>query len=201
MADLSITKLPWKAQLALFVVLSVAAAGAFYYFYEMPKREEIAGQQRELDTIRGRINRGLATARQLTEFRKELDEMQQRLDGLKPILPDERDAGELLRRMQTMAAQSNLTVKGFKPQAVTRRQMHAEWPISLELEGTYHNLGEFLDQVSKFPRLINVGKLDIRAKDRPDPSNSIDVSCTATTFVLLPTPPGGAPAAAPKKTE
>jgi type IV pilus assembly protein PilO len=189
MADLSITKLPWKAQLALFVVLSVASAGAFYYFYEMPKREEIAGQERELETIRGRINKGLAAARQLSEFRKELDGMQQRLDSLKPILPDERDAGELLRRMQTMATQSNLVVKGFK------------WPISLELEGTYHNLGEFLDQVSKFPRLINVGKLDIRGKDKPEAGNTIDVSCTATTFVLLPTPPRGAPGAAPKKSE
>ena len=33
---LSITKLPWKAQLALFVLLSIAGAGAFYYFFEIP---------------------------------------------------------------------------------------------------------------------------------------------------------------------
>ena len=43
--------------------------------------------------------------------------------------------------------------------------MHAEWPISLELEGTYHNLGLFLDRVSKFPRIINVGKLEIHGAD------------------------------------
>jgi type IV pilus assembly protein PilO len=199
MADLSITKLPWKAQLALFLVLALAAAGAFYYFYEMAKREEIATQERELATIQARIDKGLATARQLPEFRKELDGLQARLDSLKPILPDERDAGDLLRTMQTLAARSNLTMRGFKPQAVTKRTMHAEWPIGLELEGTYHNLGEFLDLVSKYPRLINDGKLDIRAKAQPDPNASIDVSCTATTFVLIPAPPG-APAK-PAKTE
>jgi type IV pilus assembly protein PilO len=202
MADLSITKLPWKVQLALFVVVAVAAIGAYYYFIEMPARAEIQTQEQELATIRTRINRGLATARQLPEFRKEVDQLQARLDSLRPIIPDEKDAAELLRRIQTLAVQSNLVIRGFKPQPVSTKQMHAEWPITLELEGTYHNLGLFLDRVSKFPRLINVGKLDIRGRDKPDADTSIDVTCTATTFVLVGTPAKPAPGAAPpKKTE
>jgi type IV pilus assembly protein PilO len=201
MADLSITKLPWKAQLALFVVLAAVGVGAYYYFVEMPARAELATQETELETIRARINKGLATARQLPEFRKEVDQLQARLDSLRPIIPDEKDAAELLRRIQTLAVQSSLVIRGFKPQPVANKQLHAEWPISLELEGTYHNLGMFLDRVSKFPRLINVGKLEIRGRDKPDADTSIDVSCTATTFVLLGTtkPPAGA--ATPKKTE
>ena len=202
MADLSITKLPWKAQLAVFVLMSAAAAGAFYYWYEMPAREAMKVQEDELTQIQARIERGRNAARQLAEFKKEVDDLRARLETLKPILPEEKDAGDLLRRIQTLAVQSNLTVRGFKPQPVSTKAMHAEWPISLELEGNYHNLGMFLDRVSKFPRLINVGKLDIKAKQQPDPTASIDVSCTATTFVLLANAPGGAPnGSAPKKTE
>ncbi len=197
---LSITKLPWKAQLALFVLLSVAGAGAFYYFLEVPAQAEMEGLESELFSIRARINRGLATARELPTFRKEVEELQSRLDGLRPILPEEKDAADLLRRIQTLATQSNLTIRTFKPQPVTTRQLHAEWPISLELDGTYHNLGLFLDRVSKFPRIINVSKIDIKAKTAPDPTATIDVACTATTFVLLSEP--AKPAAnAPRKTE
>jgi type IV pilus assembly protein PilO len=206
MADLSITKLPWKVQLAVFVVLSLAGAGAFYYFFEMPARIELETQEGELAAIRQRINRGLATARELPKFRKEIDGLMVRLDSLRPILPEEKDAADLLRRIQTLATQSNLTIRGFKPQPVAMREMHAEWPISLELEGTYHNLGGFLDRVSKFPRIINVGKLDIKAKDSPDANATIEVACTATTFVLLAESQQkeqqkGAAKAAPKKTE
>jgi type IV pilus assembly protein PilO len=202
MADLSIAKLPWKAQLAIFVVMSLAAVGAFYYWYEMPARAELEAQETELASIRARINKGLATARQLPEFRKEVDQLQSRLDSLRPIIPDEKDAAELLRRIQTLATQSSLTIRGFKPQPVTTKQLHAEWPITLEIEGNYHNLGMFLDRVSKFPRLINVGKLDIRGRERPDLNTSIDVTCTATTFVLLGnTAKPAAGAAPPKKTE
>jgi type IV pilus assembly protein PilO len=62
--------------------------------------------------------------------------------------------------------------------------MHAEWPIGLQLEGTYHDLGTFLERVSKFPRIINVGDIHIKAETRADGA-TISAECTATTFVLL----------------
>jgi type IV pilus assembly protein PilO len=200
MAGLSITKLPWKAQLGLFVALSLAGAGAFYYFYEMPERATLTTQEEELQKIQQRINRGLSAARELPKFRAEIDGLIAELDALKPILPEEKDVADLLRRIQTLATQSNLTIRSFKPQPVATKQMHAEWPISLEIEGTYHNLGLFLDRVSKFPRIINVGKLDLKAKQRPEPNATIDALFTATTFVLIGDAKGAAPAA-PTKTE
>ncbi len=87
-----------------------------------------------------------------------MGELEARLDNLRAVLPEEKDVGDLLRRIQTLATQSNLQIKGFKPAPIVTRQMHAEWPINLELDGTYHNLGVFFDRVSKFSRIINVGR-------------------------------------------
>jgi type IV pilus assembly protein PilO len=190
----SLATLPWKAQLAVFAVMSLAAAGAFYYFYEMPAQAAMQTQQAELDTVRARINKGLTTARQLPEFRKEVADLEAKLESLKPILPEEKDAADLLRNVNTLAVQSNLTIRGFKPQPITTRQMHAEWPIALDLEGSYHNLGRFLDSVSKFPRIINVGNLSIRSKAQANSSTTIEVTCTATTFVLIDAPSASAAA-------
>jgi type IV pilus assembly protein PilO len=201
-----LSKLPWRTQLAVFVLLAVGAVGAFYYFYEMPQQVELDAKRQALATVMTRVNKARETARQLTEFRKEVDTLRARLESLKPILPEEKDAGDLLRRVQNLAVQSNLTIRGFRPQATNLKDLHAEWPIALELEGTYHNLGQFLDSVSKFPRIINVGALDIRAKAQPEPDKLIDIKCTATTFVLLdestmPTKKGAASKSAPTKTE
>jgi type IV pilus assembly protein PilO len=190
-------KLPWHTQLGVFVVLALAGVGAFYYLYETPEQAAMDIQRRELDTIRGRLEKGRETARQLPEFRAEVGDLEQRLDSLKSILPEERDVGDLLRRVQTLATQSNLTILGFRPQAITTREIHAEWPIALQLEGTYHNLGLFLDRVSKFPRIINVGNLQIKTKANPTPAATIEVAGTATTFVLV--DPATAAAATKKK--
>lgn len=185
MASFSLAKVPWHTQLGLFVALSLAGAGAFYYFYEMPRQAAIETRSRELSNIRGRISKGQATARQLPEFRAQVSELETRLESLKPILPDERDAGDLLRRVQTLAVQSNLVIRGFRPQAISVKAMHAEWPISLQLEGNYHNLGIFLDRVSKFPRIINIGGLTLAQRGSPSAAATMTISCTATTFVLV----------------
>jgi type IV pilus assembly protein PilO len=199
LADFSLTKLPWKTQLVVFVVLSLAGAGAYYYFFEMDMQARMKVKDAELAQVRARIDKGLATARQLPEFRKEVAELQARLDSLRPILPEEKDAADLLRRVNTLAVQSNLTIRGFRPQATSTKAMHAEWPISLELEGTYHNLGIFLDRVSKFPRIINVSAISLTSKPQPQPNATIAITCTATTFVLL--EPGKGTAKPPTKTE
>lgn len=195
MADLSLSKLPWKAQLAIFVGLSAVSAGAYYYFLDMPAQARLATQRTELAGVQTRIDRGLATARQLPEFQARVAELKRQVDSLRPILPEEKDAAELLRRVNTLARESNLTIRSFKPQAITTRELHAEWPISLELEGTYHNLGMFLDRVSKVERIINVGGLAIQARQDQQPASTIAVTCTATTFVLIEPTPAPAPVA------
>jgi type IV pilus assembly protein PilO len=187
-ANLSLSKLPWYAQIGAFVALSLALVGVFYYYYETPQQIELEAQAKELSEIRGRISRGQSMARQLPEFKKEIGGLESRLESLKPILPDERDVGDLLRRVQTLATQSNLQVRGFKPQAITTKEMHAEWPISLQLEGSYHNLGLFLDRVSKLPRIINIGGLTLAAKQPPSGGASMTIQATATTFVLVEPP-------------
>ncbi len=185
MASLSLQKLPWYAQLGVFAVASIAAAGAFVYFYELPQQAALEVKNKELVDVRARIARGNTTARQLPQFRQQVAELEARLDSLKPILPEEKDVGDLLRRIAGLATQSNLVILGFRPQAINTRDMHAEWPISVQMEGTYHNLGLFLDRVSKFPRIINIGNLVLAQKDPPAAGATIDISCTATTFVLV----------------
>lgn len=183
--DLNLNKLPWYAQVGLFVVLALAGVGVFYYFYVMPADAEMATRQQKLDGLKVEIAKAQSTANQLNQFRQQVAELEGRLESLKAVLPEQKDVADLLRRIQTLATQSNLAIRGFKPAASITKDLHAEWPIALQLDGTYHNLGMFFDRVSKFSRIINVSNISIRAKEKPDPSSTISVDCVATTFVLL----------------
>jgi type IV pilus assembly protein PilO len=202
--NLSLNKLPWYTQVGVFIALSSAAVGAFWYLHADQAMQDIAAREAQLATINQQIERGLNTAKRLPEFRREVEALEAQLDRLRAVLPEEQDVGDLLRRVQAMATQSRLTIRGFQPRSVTRRQMHAEWPIGLQLEGTYHDLGMFLERVSKFPRIINVGNIHIKAQDAPSGAGTITADCTATTFVLIDAQPAAAaaaPAAGAAKTE
>jgi type IV pilus assembly protein PilO len=204
----TLQKLPWYGQIGAFLALSVAGVAAFYYLYASPMQEEMAQRQKRLEALQADIRKSQAIAQRLPQFRAEVGELETRLETLKNVLPEEKDIGDLLRRLHTLALQSNLQIRSFKPApAPIVKQLHAEVPINLEIDGTYHNLGTFFDRVSKFPRIIHIGNLAMKEKDKQEPNSTITADFVATTFVLLenkpapatPAKPGapGAPAAVP----
>ena len=167
---------------------SLAGVGVFvfYTYYEKPARDEMASREKQLTLIKKDITKGRSTAKKLDEFRSQVDDLEGRLASLRAVLPEEKDAADLLRSMQTVAMQSNLTIKSFKPAAPVIKQLHAEWPIELEIDGTYHNLAVFFDRVGHFTRIVNVsGLANRRQATSQRPNVTISAKCVATTFVLL----------------
>jgi type IV pilus assembly protein PilO len=193
--DLSLNKLPWYGQVALFVVLGLVMIGGFYWFYVVPTQAEMVTREQKLAALRVQIVKGSTTANQLNQFRQQVAELEGRLESLRAVLPEQKDVADLLRRIETLARQSNLAIQGFKPAPSVTKALHAEWPIALQLDGTYHNLAMFFDRVSKFSRIINVSNIAIKSKEKALPNSTISVDCVATTFVLLETAKPAAPGA------
>jgi type IV pilus assembly protein PilO len=181
----SLNKLPWYGQIGLFVGLALAGVCIFYAYYAVPAQATLRARQARLTTLHADISKGLAAARRLPVFKARVGELSARLDSLKPILPEQKDVADLLRRLQTMAVESHLTIRAVKPEATVSHALHVEWPISLELDGTYDNLAIFFDRINHFPRIIDVSDVDIQAKPKQEPGSTVTASCKATTFVLL----------------
>lgn len=182
--ELGLDKLPWYGQIAAFLSVAVIGFLVLHFYWVAPQQGEMELRRQELTQKQQDIGRALQTASQLPEFEEEVETLGARLESLSAVLPEEKDAGALLRRLQGLAAQSNLSIRSFTPQAAVQQVLHSEWPTRLELHGTYHNLGMFFDRVSKFSQIINVSDVSIRAIDPPQRNATITAECSATTFVL-----------------
>ena len=182
--QLSLTKFPWWGQIGAFVVVSALAVFGFWKFYVAEIAADIQMRKTRLTTLRADVAKGQATARQLPQFQSQVSELENRLENLRQILPEQKDVADTLRRIETLAAKSNLAIQRFTPGKVVQQKLYAEIPYKLEAEGTYHNLASFFDQISKFPRIINVGEISIKAKTPPEQNRTIIAECVATTFVL-----------------
>jgi type IV pilus assembly protein PilO len=182
--NLSLSKLPWHAQIGAFVVVCLGAVFGFWKFYVSEVQADIAMRQTRLTALRADVDRGVATARQLPQFEEQVNKLEQRLESLRQVLPEEKDVADILRRIQGLATKSNLTIQRFQPGKVVQQKLYAEIPYKLQAEGTYHNLGYFFDQVSKFPRIINIGDIALKAKSPAEPNATITADLVATTFVL-----------------
>ena len=201
--DISLSKLPWYGQVGAFVVVAGLAIFGFWNYYVTDMQADIEIRQARLNTLRTDITRGVATARRLPEFQAQVSELEHRLEGLRAVLPEEKDVAEILRRVQGLATQSNLSIQRFTPQPQKQQQLYAELPFKLQAEGTYHDLGLFFDRISKFHRIINVSDVSIKPRPQPEAGSTIVAELLATTFVLQegqrPAAKPGAAAAAVKR--
>jgi type IV pilus assembly protein PilO len=198
--ELGLNKMPWYGQILLFGVLAGMTVYGFEYFYAADAKVKLQGKEQELEQVRERVARGQAIAAQLPQFQAKVADLESRLEVLKTQLPEQRDVGEMLRRVQTLATQSNLVVRTFRPQALKQKELHTEWPMLLEFDGTYHDLGLFFDRVSKVPRIINISDIGIHAQDpktQAEQGKTVSASVIATAFVLVDKPPAGAKPGAP----
>ena len=182
------SRLPWWGQILAFLGVAIGLLGAFLFYYMGPQIETRAQKEADLEQKRAELEQAEQDNIELEEFRAEVDDLNNRLESLSAVLPEQEEVSALMRQLDTFAVQSNLTLRAFRPQAAVTQEMHSEWPYRLQLDGTFHNLGMFFDRISKFPRIINISDVVIRAKEPPELNLTITAECTATTFVLLDPP-------------
>ncbi|MGE0455748.1 MAG: type 4a pilus biogenesis protein PilO [Vicinamibacteria bacterium] len=192
-AENPLTKLPLAGQLGVSLVLAILIGVGFYYGYYEAANAEEATKAKRLADLRDDIRRLEAVANKLEEFKREVQIREAKLEQLKQVLPNEKQTADLMRKVQYLAAQSNLTIKRFNPGNTVNKDFYQEWPINVEVEGNYHNLALFFDRVGRLPRLVNAGTLTVRNEARPTVSKTMRATLVATTYVYT-----GRAEAAPK---
>jgi type IV pilus assembly protein PilO len=199
MADNALTKLSLNGQIGASIGAALLVGGLFYYFYYADAVQEREDKTVRLEALQTEI-RGLeVTANRLQEFQREVQLLEAKLETLKRILPPAKETPDLMRKVQALAAQSNLLIKTFTPLPVVNKDFYQEWPINVAVQGTYHNLALFFDRIGRLSRLVNVGELKIASIPTQSVSTTINATCVATTFVYVDKPPPApGPAGAPR---
>ena len=187
---------PWWVGVLIGLGLGVAGALLGYQLQiknMIQQRERNNGQIVELQ---GKISRGLAAKAKLPQFREEVALLEVQLEKLLKILPPRRDVQDVLRRFRALAEQEDFVLTEFRPGQENQKDFYNEWPITVRLRGTYHNLARFFDRMSRFSRIFNVDNLQISQSARGNDQQTIQASFTAKTFVYQEAEPAPAEAAA-----
>jgi len=140
-----------------------------------------------VQTRQKKIKEGEAAERQLPQFMEEVARLELELDKLLRILPSQRRTEDLLRRIRSLTEQGDFLLVRFSPRAITPQDdFYSEWPIQIELEGTYHNLALFFDRISRFSRIVNVENLKITPhSSKGGDHHTIKATFTAKTFLSI----------------
>ncbi len=182
--NFKLENLPRRIQLAIIGALAIGLLAAAYWFYLGDLVATRSTLKTDVARLEKEVSQASAVERRLEQFKRELAALDARLVELRRILPDEKETPEVLRAVQQMAAESNLKILKFNPRPVVPRSFYMDWPISMEVQGSYNGLGIFFEKVARFTRVVNVDNIIIKSiEGSTDPARTLHSTCTATTFV------------------
>ena len=172
---------PWYFGAVLGVVVAAVLGYAGYTLQIEAMLKTRVQQKRRLTDLESQIIRGRAAERRMPELRAQVAVLEDELEKLLLILPPRRDVPTVLRRFRALAEQGDFSLDKFVPASEVERDFYNEWPIAVELHGTYHNLAGLFDRMSRFSRIFNVDTMTIQ--QRPSGSHSVVANFVAKTFV------------------
>ncbi|MBI4918002.1 MAG: type 4a pilus biogenesis protein PilO [Acidobacteria bacterium] len=182
MAGLELESRPWYVALIIGVVIGGLLVWASQTYWFKGIQQEIDARQAELATLQQKVREGKAAEARLPQFREEAERLETELARLLRILPTARQTDELIKKIKSLTERGNFRFVTFQPAGFVKKDFYSEWPIGVQLEGTYHELALFFDRLSRFSRIINVESLSIVAGSGRG-GYSINSNFTMKTFI------------------
>src|SRR4029078_13062379 len=131
----------WYYQVLIVAGFCGLMLGLAWYQYLSPIQVSIEGKKVELDAVKAQVLKSQAEERAFAKFKAESAALQEQLDRLKSVLPVEKETDQSLRRVQSSSSSSALRILRVVSKATIDHDVYTEWPIEMEIVGTFHNLG------------------------------------------------------------
>ncbi len=170
---------------AVAIVAVVATAAGIYLFVieeKMPVLERAEAEEQELRTVFEARQRKAANfdayVEQLAEIERSFGTMLQQLPG-KTEIPN------LLVDISQTGLAAGLEEKLFQPMAENRQDFYAEKPIKIKLDGSYHELGNFVSDIAALPRIVTLHDIEIGPAANDGSFDQLTLNVTAKTYRYL----------------
>ncbi|MGL4829274.1 MAG: type 4a pilus biogenesis protein PilO [Vibrio sp.] len=155
-----ITEWPLLPQLMVILLLMLLIQGAGYWFYLMPKQDEMAVLKQEEETVKATLRIKANKVAALPQIQAQLDELKERYDFLLRQLPVQKELASMLASVNQLGLDNSLTFTRIDWGERESREFLYRLPLNIELTGNYHNIGDFSEAIAKLPRIINFDDVD-----------------------------------------
>ena len=166
--------------ITLAILFAILLAAAYWFDFsnqlkELSTAKNQESQLREIFLIKKR------QAVNLPAYTEQLDEIKQALSTFLKQLPNRAQMDKLLRAINQAGVNENLTFDLFRPGTESLNNFYAELPITIKVEGHYHEMGAFASDVAHLPRIVTLSDTSISTQA----DGRLIMSVTARTYRYL----------------
>jgi type IV pilus assembly protein PilO len=171
-----------KIKIGIALVLIIAPIALFYFFMYSPNVKKIQGLTTQKTNLVAEIEKAKKAASQLENVKASIAETEALFKETATLLPKDKEIPALLRNISDLGKGAGLDFLSFKPGAEVPKDFYAEIPIDIQINGPYHNMGFFLDQVSKLERIVTVDNIQMGGGRKEGAEMLLNSSCRLKTY-------------------
>lgn len=183
---------PREFKIGFCVLIGLIIVGLAWWFFVRDQRTELEGLERQESDLRLEFETKQGRAANLEPLKQQLAQMEQQLQQMLRQLPSKTEMPDLIVDISQTALATGIQNELFQPGPETPKEFYAEKPISLRMQGTYHQFGAFVSGVASLPRVVIMTMHDISLQPKEadkdvgiGPNSDLELAGTVKTYRYL----------------
>jgi type IV pilus assembly protein PilO len=175
--------LVFRAAVIAIVFVLVVGLG-IYWFIVKDKAPQLERVQAEEEQLRITFESKQRKAANYDAYKAQLAQIEQSFGTMLRQLPGETEIPSLIVDISQTGLAAGLQEKLFVPRGEIPRDFYAEKPISIRLNGSYHEIGNFVSGIAALPRIVTLHDINITREDTQS-FDRLSLEVTAKTYRYL----------------
>jgi type IV pilus assembly protein PilO len=175
---------PTLPKAAAWVGAAVVAVVLGWFLLNQAATEELEAARALEPKLQADYVSRLRQAVNLNELRKQKLQVQEYVTQLEKQLPGKAEMDALLSDINQAGLGRGLQFELFRPGQIQVKEYYAELPISIRVQGRYHDIGSFAADIANLSRIVTLHNLVIAPVPR-DTAGNLSMEATARTYRYL----------------
>ena len=176
---------PTLPKLAAWLVAVAVAVVAGWFLLLNTATEELDTSRQQEPKLQADYVSRLRQAVNLSELRKQKLQVQEYVTQLEKQLPGRAEMDALLSDINQAGLGRGLQFELFRPGQMQIKDYYAELPISIRVNGRYHDIGSFAADVANLSRIVTLQNVNITPVQGKDAAGALVMEATARTYRYL----------------
>jgi len=177
-----VAKLSRNARMGILAGVAVLIGAIYYFAYYSAEHDRLDALRAQELELQRKLSEVRSIAANIGAFEAEITQLEGQLAVALRQLPNEKQLEVLLADISNLGKTAGVEIKSFKRENEQIHDFYAEVPINVQIEGSFHEIAKFFDSVSRLPRIVNMGSLEMKVAAASAAETRLVVSGTATTF-------------------
>ena len=173
---------PLAPRISLFVGVFVTIMAAGWWFVWDPQLVDLQTREQEEETLKQQYLDKKRQAVNLDLYTQQLAEIDRSFGALLKQLPNKSEIEALLIEVNQAGLGRGLQFELFRPGKEIIKDFYAELPISVKINGTYHDFGAFAADIARLPRIVTLNNIAITPTSA---AGGLSLDATTKTFRYL----------------